>query len=173
MFGRLGLVMATSRLYRRHCPRPNSSRLTSLKSTLQPTNNVGRAHQRGCATNSYSSISSSTTPAGATPPASNPHPTPASAAGRPSRSPRTSSAFQSTRSGCSATRTSLPRDRPDEGFHQSGSLTCAPAAALPPSFRITRPKRRASASRFSAARHVSLRRRAFHDDAAPVNVTLM
>src|SRR6266508_6665969 len=85
-------------------PEPNSSRLTSFKSTGfdSPANNVGPWPARlGCTTNSYSSINPSSVNArGSFTPATN-SPLPDSRLScwtAVSRSPRTSSAFQSTRS---------------------------------------------------------------------------
>jgi hypothetical protein len=85
-------------------PEPNSSRLTSFKSTCfeSPANNVGPwPASPGCTTNSYSSINPSSVNAsgGFTPPTNSPFPgSRLSCRTAASRSPRTSSAFQSTRS---------------------------------------------------------------------------
>src|SRR6266478_2669050 len=85
-------------------PEPNSSRLTSLKSTRfdNPANNVGPwPASLGCTTNSYSSINPSSANASGsfTPPTSSPLPdSRLSCCTAFPRSPRTSSAFQSTRS---------------------------------------------------------------------------
>src|SRR5580658_3437536 len=85
-------------------PEPNSSRLTSLKSTCfdSPANNVGPwPASLGCTTNSYSSINPSSANASGsfTPPTNSPLPGSClSCRTAFSRSPRRSSAFQSTRS---------------------------------------------------------------------------
>src|SRR5579864_2665266 len=85
-------------------PEPNSSRLTSLKSTCfdSPANNVGPwPASLGCTTNSYSSINPSSANASGslTPPVNSPLPdSRLSCWTAVPRSPRTSSAFQSTRS---------------------------------------------------------------------------
>src|SRR6266851_4770346 len=83
-------------------PEPNSSRPTSFKSTCfdSPANNVGPwPTSLGCTTNSYSSINPSSVNASAsfTPPTNSPLPDSrlSSWTALP-RSPRTSSAFQST-----------------------------------------------------------------------------
>src|SRR5207245_284328 len=85
-------------------PEPNSSRLTSFKSTHfdSPANNVGPwPASLGCTTNSYSSINPSSANASGsfTPPTNSPLPdSRLSCCTAFPRSPRTSSAFQSTRS---------------------------------------------------------------------------
>src|SRR5215831_4836763 len=85
-------------------PDPNSSLLTSLKSTGfdSPANNVGPwPASLGCTTNSYSSINPSSANAcgSFTPPTNSPLPdSRLSCSTACPRSPRTSSAFQSTRS---------------------------------------------------------------------------
>src|SRR6185503_11078001 len=85
-------------------PEPNSSRLTSFKSTLfdSPANNVGPwPASLGCTTNSYSSINpiSANASGSFTPPSNSPLPdSRLSCCTAFPRSPRTSSAFQSTRS---------------------------------------------------------------------------
>src|ERR1700722_847599 len=85
-------------------PEPNSSRLTSFKSTHfdSPANNVGPwPTSLGCTTNSYSSINPSSANASGsfTPPTNSPLPdSRLSFRTALPRSPRTSSAFQSTRS---------------------------------------------------------------------------
>src|SRR5206468_9950269 len=84
-------------------PEPNSSRLTSFKSTHfdSPANNVGPwPANLGCTTNSYSSINPSSASASGsfTPPVSSPLPDSRSSCSTAlPRSPRTSSAFQSPR----------------------------------------------------------------------------
>src|SRR5216684_4353905 len=83
-------------------PEPNSSRLTSFKSTCfdSPANNVGPwPASLGCTTNSYSSINPSSVNASGsfTPPTNSPLPdSRLSCSTALPRSPRTSSAFQST-----------------------------------------------------------------------------
>src|SRR6266403_6239543 len=83
-------------------PEPNSSRLTSLKSIRfdSPANNVGPwPASLGCTTNSYSSINPSSVNASGsfTPPTNSPLPdSRLSCWTALPRSPRTSSAFQST-----------------------------------------------------------------------------
>src|SRR5229473_7405838 len=85
-------------------PEPNSNRLTSFKSMRfdSPANNVGPwPASLGCTKNSYSSINPSSANASGsfTPPTSSPLPdSRLSCRTALSRSPRTSSAFQSTRS---------------------------------------------------------------------------
>src|SRR4051812_25589295 len=85
-------------------PEPSSSRLTSLKSTcfVSPANSVGPwPATLGCTTNSYSSInpSSASASGSVTPPTNSPLPgSDLSCRTACPRSPRTSSAFQSTRS---------------------------------------------------------------------------
>src|SRR5687767_13057706 len=85
-------------------PEPNSRRLTSFKSTYfdSPANNVGPwPASLGCTTNSYSSINPSSASASGsfTPPTNNPLPDSClSCSTAVPRSPRKSSAFQSTRS---------------------------------------------------------------------------
>src|SRR5687767_10163529 len=85
-------------------PEPNSSRLTSFKSTHfdSPANKVGPwPASLGCTTNSYSSINPSSANASGsfTPPTNSPLPDSRfNCCTVFSRSPRTSSAFQSTRS---------------------------------------------------------------------------
>src|SRR5215218_9049871 len=83
-------------------PEPNSSRFTSFKSTYfdRPANNVGPWPAiLGCTTNSYSSIkpSSANASGSCTPPTYNPFPGYSlSCCTAVPRSPRRSSAFQST-----------------------------------------------------------------------------
>src|ERR671910_818261 len=83
-------------------PEPNSSRLTSFKSTRfdSPANNVGPwPTSLGCITNSYSSINPSSASASGsfTPPTNSPLPDCClSCSTAAARSPRTSWAFQST-----------------------------------------------------------------------------
>src|SRR5687767_6142642 len=85
-------------------PEPSSSRLTSFKSSGfdSPANNVGPwPTSLGCTTNSYSSINPSSANAcgSFTPPVNSPFPgCRLSCRTASPRSPRTSSAFQSTRS---------------------------------------------------------------------------
>ncbi len=85
-------------------PEPSSSQLTSLKSTCfdSPANNVGPwPATLGCTKNSYSSINPSSANANGsyTPPTKSPLPDSLLSCWTGfSRSPRTSSAFQSTRS---------------------------------------------------------------------------
>src|SRR4026207_1812562 len=85
-------------------PEPNSSRLTSFRSTCfdKPANNVGPwPASLGCTTNPYSSINPSSVNAcgSFTPPTNSPLPGSClSCSTAFPRSPRTSSAFQSTRS---------------------------------------------------------------------------
>src|SRR5688572_26843219 len=87
-------------------PEPNSRRPTSFKSMYfdSPANNVGPwPASLGCTTNSYSSINPSSANASGsfTPPTNSPLPAPAprlSCSIDLAKSPRTSSAFQSTRS---------------------------------------------------------------------------
>ena len=108
-------------------PEPNSSRLTSFKSRGfdSPANNVGPwPASLGCTTNSYSSINPSSANASGsfTPPTNSPLPdSRLSCSTAFARSPRTSSAFQSTRLQGARHDVLLGRvDRAGEGFHPLG-----------------------------------------------------
>src|SRR5918994_1012985 len=117
-------------------PELNSSRLTSFKSTGfdSPANNVGPwPTTLGCTTNSYSSINPRSAKASGnfTPPTNSP--LPGSSLSRRTavpRSPRTSSAFQSTRSSVLDTTYFFARvDRPGEGLRPFGHRSRRPRRA--------------------------------------------
>src|SRR5438046_6751064 len=113
---------------------PKSSRLTSFKSTCfdKPANNVGPwPASLGCTTNSYSSINPSSANAcgSFTPPTNSPLPGSClSCSTAFPRSPRPSSAFQSTRPRVLAT----PYFLPALIFRPKGSTHSAIQPALPP-----------------------------------------
>src|ERR1019366_9507712 len=142
-------------------PEPNSSWLTSFKSTCldSPANNVGPwPASLGCTTNSYSSINPSSVNASGsfTPPTNSPLPdSRLSCATALPRSPRTSSAFQSTRSRVLDTTYFLAASivRAKGSIHsdiapvRAGGRNAASIISY-----VTRPKRSASARlRFSTA----------------------
>ena len=124
-YSRNGYLLGSYRIAT--APEPNSSRLTSFKSTCfdSPANNVGPwPASLGCTTNSYSSInpSSANASGSVTPPTNSPLPdSRLSCSTAFARSPRKSSAFQSTWLKRARHDVLLGRvDRAGEGFHPLG-----------------------------------------------------